>query len=66
MREDKILKMCKSHFRNLRKIYEEYSGIKHYFDVETSLEVKNMFDGMHGKANSISINDFSTLYIYFI
>ena len=60
-----ILKMCKSHFRNLCKIYEEYSGVKHFFDVETSLEVKNMFDGIHGKANTISINDFSTLYTLF-
>ena len=61
----KILKMCKSHFRNLCRIYQEFSGIRHFFDVETSLEVKNMFDGIHGKANTISINDFATLYTLF-
>ena len=61
----KILKMCKTHFRNLAKIYENFSGIKHCFDVETSTEVKDMFDGAHGKVNSISINDFSTLYTLF-
>ena len=60
-----ILKMCKSHFRNLCKVYENYSGIRHCFDVENSTEVKDMFDGACGEANSISINDFSTLYTLF-
>ena len=61
----KILKMCKSHFRNLCKVYESYSGIKYCFDVETSTEVKDMFDGAYGSVASISINDFSTLYTLF-
>ena len=61
----KILKMCKSHFRNLCKVYESFSGIRHCFDVETSTEVKDMFDGACGEAVSISINDFSTLYTLF-
>ena len=61
----KILKMCKSHFRNLCKVYENYSGIRYCFDVETSMEVKDMFDSAYGKVNSISINDFSTLYTLF-
>ena len=61
----KILKMCKSHFRNLSNVYEKYSGIKHCFDVETSTEVKNMFDDAYGKVDSITINDFSTLYTLF-
>ena len=59
-----ILKMCKSHFVNLCRRNEEFSGRKYVFDVETSMEVKGMFD----KANnvqSISINDFSTLYTLF-
>ena len=61
----KILKMLKSHFRNLGKVYENHSGIKYCFDVETSMEVKDMLDGANGEANSISINDFSTLYTLF-
>ena len=61
----KILKMCKTHFRNLSRVYENYSGIKHCFDVETSTEVKNMFDDAYGKVDSITINDFSTLYTLF-
>ena len=50
----KILKMCKSHFRNLCKVYEGYSGIKYCFDVETSTEVKDMFDGAYGLVAPIS------------
>ena len=61
----RVLKMCKSHFRNLCGVYERYSGVKHCFDVETSTEVKDMFDNAHGKVDSISINDFSTLYTLF-
>ena len=38
----KILKMCKSHFRNWCKVYENYSGIRYCFDVETSMEVKDI------------------------
>ena len=60
-----ILKMCKSHFRNLCKVYERHSGVRHCFDVETSAEVKDMFDGAAGEASNISINDFSTLYTLF-
>ena len=41
------------------------SGVKHCFDVETSAEVKDMFDGAAGEASNISINDFSTLYTLF-
>lgn len=61
----RVLKMCKSHFRNLCGVYERYSGVKHCFDVETSTEVKDIFDNAHGKVDSISINDFSTLYTLF-
>ena len=61
----KILKMCKSHFRNLCKVYERHSGVRHCFDVETSAEVKDMFDGATGEVSNISINDFSTLYTLF-
>ena len=61
----RVLKMCKSHFKNLCGAYERYSGIKHCFDTETSNEVKDMFDNAHGKVDSISINDFSTLYTLF-
>ena len=57
--------MCKSHFRNLCKVYEGYSGIKYCFDVKTSTEVKDMFDGAYSLVASISINDFSTLYTLF-
>ena len=60
-----ILKMCKDHFRNLCMKNMGYSGIRYYFDVQTSVEVRNMFDGAYGIANSISINDFSTLYTTF-
>ena len=60
-----ILKLCKSHFRNLCGTYERYSGVKHCFDVETSSAVKEMFDSAHGLVDSISINDFSTLYTLF-
>jgi hypothetical protein len=61
----KILKMCKAHFRNLCRKSEEFSGIRCYFDVETSAEVKQMFDGLHGRAKTVTINDFSTLYTLF-
>ena len=60
-----ILKMCKSHFRNLCNKNKEFSGRRCYFDVSTSMEVKGMFDEAHGVARSISINDFSTLYTLF-
>ena len=60
-----ILKMCKSHFVNLCHKNEEFSGRKYVFDVQTSMEVKGMFDGADGNAVSISINDFSTLYTLF-
>ena len=59
-----ILKMCKTHFINFCRKSEEFSGRKYVFDVQTSMEVKDMFD----KASdivSISINDFSTLYTLF-
>ena len=59
-----VLKMCKSHFTNLCRISEEFSGIKYVFDVQTSKEVKDMFDNANGIV-SISINDFSTLYTLF-
>ena len=57
--------MCKAHFRNLCRKSEEFSGTRYYFDVETSAEVKQMFDNLHGKAKTITINDFSTLYTLF-
>ena len=61
----KILKMCKGHFKNLCGKYKEYTGIRYCFDVETSMEVKGMFDGLHCRAASITINDFLTLYTLF-
>ena len=39
-----VLKMCKAHFTNLCRKNEEYSGRKFVFDVQTSMEVKDMFD----------------------
>ena len=59
-----ILKMCKSHFINLCRKSEDFSGKKYYFDVQTSMEVKDMFDKAVN-VESISINDFSTLYTLF-
>ena len=38
-----VLKMCKEHFRNLCNKNMEFSGVRYYFDVQTSIEVKNMF-----------------------
>lgn len=61
----KILKMCKGHFRNLCGKYRKYTGTRYCFDVETSGEVKGMFDSLQGWAASITINDFSTLYAIF-
>ena len=52
-----ILKMCKSHFINLCRKNERFSGMKYVFDVQTSMEVKGMFDQAHD-VQSISINDF--------
>jgi hypothetical protein len=57
--------MCKAHYRNLCRKSEEFSGMRCYFDVETSAEVKQMFDNLNGKAKTVTINDFSTLYILF-
>ena len=59
------LKMCKLHFKNLCDKNEGFSGIRCQFDVQTSMEVKGMFDNANGEAVSISINDFSTLYTLF-
>ena len=61
----KILKMMKGHFRNLCKQTEMYTGFKHCFDIENSIELKKQFDFFKGKATEISINDFSTLYTLF-
>ena len=61
----KILKMCKGHFRNFCKKYEEYTGVKHCFDTENSTDLKNLLDSFQGRARSISINDFATLYTLF-
>ena len=61
----KILKMCKSHFQNLCNKYKNFSGVRYCFDVGTSGEVKQMFDNLGGNAETISINDFSTLYTLF-
>ena len=60
-----VLKMCKGHFRNLCNKGYEYSGIRYFFDVQTSSDVKEMFNKVNGQADSISINDFSTLYTLF-
>ena len=60
-----VLKMCKEHFRNLCNKCTGFSGIRYYFDVQTSVEVKAMFDSAAGSVGSISINDFSTLYTLF-
>ena len=53
------------YFRNLCIKSFEYSGTRYFFDVQTSSEVREMFDKVHGRANSISVNDFSTLYTLF-
>ena len=60
-----VLKMCKGHFKNLCNKNFEFSGIRYFFDVQTSSEVKDMFDKAQGQADMISINDFSTLYTLF-
>ena len=60
-----ILKMCKGHFKNLCNKAFNFSGVRYFFDVQTSMEVKEMFEGAQGSADSISINDFSTLYTLF-
>ena len=60
-----ILKMCKEHFKNLCNKAYNFSGVRYFFDVQTSSEVKAMFDSAQGLAESISINDFSTLYTTF-
>ena len=59
-----ILKMCKCHFTNLCRKNEVLSGRRYNFDVQTSMEVKGMFD-QACDVQSISINDFSTLYTLF-
>jgi len=61
----KILKMCKGHFVNLCGKFKDYTGIRHCFDIETSADLKHNFDSFQGNAESISINDFSTLYTLF-
>ena len=63
----KVLKMCKKHFVNLQQKSGQYKGVRYIFDIENSLELKNLLDsyGENKKAVSISINDFSTLYTLF-
>ena len=63
----KVLKMCKKHFVNLQQKSAQYKGVRYIFDIENSLELKNLLDsyGENKKAVSISINDFSTLYTLF-
>ena len=60
-----VLKMCKNHFKNLCIKAQNFSGVRYFFDVQTSSEVKGMFEEIQGSALSISINDFSTLYTLF-
>ena len=57
--------MCKTHFKNYCRKSQDFSGIRYDFDVQTSMEVRGMFNRAHGEALSISINDFSTLYTLF-
>lgn len=66
-RISKILKMCKRHFTNLLKKNGDYKNVRYVFDIENSLELKKQFDsyGPNNKAETISINDFSTLYTLF-
>jgi len=61
----KVLKMLKSHFERYCVRIEEFTGIKHYIDIDTSDKAKKMFDSLEGKAETITINDFSTLYTLF-
>ena len=61
----RVMEMCKGHFSNLCRKNHEYSGVRYCFDVQTSTEVKGMFDLASGSARSISINDFATLYTLF-
>ena len=61
-----ILKMVKTHFRNFCKKTEEFANVRYYFDVQTSMEVKGMFSRAYGEALTISINDFSTMTIYWV
>ena len=61
----RAIKMCKEHFRNLCRKNFEYSGVRYCFDVQTSTEVKGMFDLASGSARSISINDFAAIYTLF-
>ena len=61
----KILKMLKSHFERYCLKVEEFTGIKHFIDIDTSDKAKKMFDSLEGKAETITINDFSTLYTLF-
>ena len=60
-----ILKMLKGHFINLCKKYESFSKVRYCFDIEKSSDLKANLDTFHGKAESISINDFATLYTLF-
>ena len=57
--------MCKKHFRELAKKYQGFSGIRYCFDIEKSADLKLSLESFEGKARSISINDFATLYILF-
>ena len=57
-----FLKMCKV---IIRTSATNVWGFRYCFDVQTSTEVKAIFDSVSGVAESISINDFSTLYTLF-
>ena len=61
----KVLKMIKNHFERYCQKIEEFTGIKHFIDIDTSDKIKKIFDSLEGKAKSITINDFSTLYTLF-
>ena len=61
----KVLKMLKKHFFNLCRQTELSSGIRYCFDIENSLDLRECLVSFKGKADSISINDFSTLYTLF-
>jgi len=61
----KILKMLKSHFERSCLKTEEFTGIKHFIDNDTSDKAKKIFDALEGKAETITINDFATLYTLF-
>ena len=61
----KIMKMITNHFIAYCRVNERQTGIKYYFAIKNSIEMKNVLNDLNGKAQRFDSYDFSNLYTNF-